>query len=183
MINEKISLRNAYSTSRSGYNGKILTINLTDQSFIISEPHEHYWRTYGGGGLLAAERLLHETPAGADPLGPENALIFASSVMAGQPYVGLASLAVCAKSPLTYGMGETHVEGPFSASFKESGFDVIVIKGRASIPTLISINQGDVNFIGASEYWGKNIDATVDLLEERYGAEIATAVIGTAGVF
>jgi len=181
MINENISLRNAYSKSRSGYTGKILTINLTDQSFLISEPHEHYWRTYGGGGLLAAERLLHETPAGADPLGPENALIFASSVMAGQPYVGLASLAVCAKSPLTYGMGETHVEGPFSASFKESGFDVIVIKGRASSPTLISINQGDVNFIGASEYWGKNVDATVDLLEERYGAEIATAVIGTAG--
>lgn len=181
MINENISLRNAYSKSRSGYTGKILTINLTDQSFLISEPHEHYWRTYGGGGLLAAERLLHETPAGADPLGPENALIFASSVMAGQPYVGLASLAVCAKSPLTYGMGETHVEGPFSASFKESGFDVIVIKGRASSPTLISINQGDVNFIGASKYWGKNVDATVDLLEERYGAEIATAVIGTAG--
>ena len=118
MSDSQISVRNSYAKAKSGYNGKILTVDLTKLSFEVSEPHEHYWRTFGGGGLLAAERLLRETPAGADPLGPENALIFASSVMAGQPYVGLASLAVCAKSPLPNGMGETHVEGPFSASFK-----------------------------------------------------------------
>jgi aldehyde:ferredoxin oxidoreductase len=118
-----ISIRNSYAKVKSGYNGKILTVNLTNLTYEVSEPHEHYWRTFGGGGLLAAERLLRETAAGADALGSDNALIFASSVMAGQPYVGLASLAVCAKSPLTNGMGETHVEGPFSASFKESGFN------------------------------------------------------------
>ncbi len=181
MSENQISVRNAYSKVKRGYNGKILTVNLTDQSFQVTEPHEHYWRTFGGGGLLAAERLLRETPAGADPLGPENALIFASSVMAGQPYVGLASLAVCAKSPLTNGMGETHVEGPFSASFKESGFDVIVIKGKSARPVLIAINQGEVSFADAGEYWGKNVDATVDALEGKYGQTISTAVIGTAG--
>ena len=181
MSDSKISVRNSYAKAKSGYNGKILTVDLTKLSFEVSEPHEHYWRTFGGGGLLAAERLLRETPAGADPLGPENALIFASSVMAGQPYVGLASLAVCAKSPLTNGMGETHVEGPFSASFKESGFDVIVIKGRAVKPTLISIKNGEVSFVDATEHWGKNVDLTVDALEKSYGAGINTAVIGTAG--
>ncbi len=181
MTESQISIRNSYSKVKSGYNGKILTVDLTNLRFEVSEPHEHYWRTFGGGGLLAAERLLRETPAGANPLGPDNALIFASSVMAGQPYVGLASLAVCAKSPLTNGMGETHVEGPFSASFKESGFDVIVIKGRAAKPTLISIKEGDVSFIDAAEHWGKNVDATVDALEKSFGAGISTAVIGTAG--
>jgi aldehyde:ferredoxin oxidoreductase len=181
MSDSQISVRNSYAKAKSGYNGKILTVDLTKLSYEVSEPHEHYWRTFGGGGLLAAERLLRETPAGADPLGPENALIFASSVMAGQPYVGLASLAVCAKSPLTNGMGETHVEGPFSASFKESGFDVIVIKGRAVKPTLISIKNGEVSFVDATEHWGKNVNLTVDALEKSYGAGINTAVIGTAG--
>jgi len=181
MSENQISARNAYSKVKRGYNGKILTVNLTDKSFVVTEPHEHYWRTFGGGGLLAAERLLRETPAGADPLGPDNALIFASSVMAGQPYVGLASLAVCAKSPLTHGMGETHVEGPFSASFKESGFDVIVIKGKSARPVLLEINQGKVTFVDGDEYWGKNVDAAVDALESKYGQAISTAVIGTAG--
>ena len=181
MSENQISVRNAYSKVKRGYNGKILTVNLTDKSFVVTEPHEHYWRTFAGGGLLAAERLLRETPAGADPLGPDNALIFASSVMAGQPYVGLASLAVCAKSPLTHGMGETHVEGPFSASFKESGFDVIVIKGKSARPVLLEINQGKVAFVDGDEYWGKNVDAAVDALESKYGQGISTAVIGTAG--
>jgi aldehyde:ferredoxin oxidoreductase len=181
MSENQISVRNAYSKVKRGYNGKILTVDLTDKSFVVTEPHEHYWRTFGGGGLLAAERLLRETPAGADPLGPDNALIFASSVMAGQPYVGLASLAVCAKSPLTHGMGETHVEGSFSASFKESGFDVIVIKGKSVRPVLLEINQGKVTFVDGDEYWGKNVDAVVDALESKYGQAISTAVIGTAG--
>jgi aldehyde:ferredoxin oxidoreductase len=168
-------------TVPKGYNGKILTVNLTDRTFEVTAPPELYWRTYGGGGLLAAERLLRETPKGADPLGPDNALIFASSVMAGQPYVGLASLAVCAKSPLTNGMGETHVEGPFSSSFKESGFDVIVIKGRSATPVTLKINKGEVSFVDASAYWGKTVDHAVDQLEAEFGKEISTAVIGTAG--
>jgi len=164
-----------------GYNGKILTVDLTSRTHKVDEPPETYWRTYGGGGLLAAERLLRETPRGADPLGPDNALIFASSVMAGQPYVGLASLAVCAKSPLTNGMGETHVEGPFSASFKESGFDAIVIKGAASAPVTIYIDNGRVEIVDTPELWGQKVDEATSALESKFGDGIATAVIGPAG--
>lgn len=176
-----VSERNTYADARRGYNGKILTVDLTASTYTVEEPHEHYWRTFGGGGLLAAERLLRETAPGIDPLGPENLLIFSSSVMAGQPYVGLASLAVCGKSPLTNGMGETHVEGPFSAHFKESGFDVIVIKGRASTPVTLHIAHGDVAFVSAENVWGQPIDAAVDALEESFGPDISTAVIGPAG--
>ncbi len=164
-----------------GYNGRILTVDLTTGETRVDEPPEVYWRTYGGGGLLAAERLLKETPAGADPLGPDNALIFASSVMAGQPYVGLASLAVCAKSPLTNGMGETHVEGPFSAAFKESGFDAIVIKGSAPTPTSIYIDNGKVEIVQTPELWGQTVAAATTGLEAKFGGDIATAVIGPAG--
>jgi aldehyde:ferredoxin oxidoreductase len=78
-------------------------------------------------------------------------------------------------------MGETHVEGPFSASFKESGFDAIVIKGAAKTPTAIYIQSGGVKFVDCSELWGKPVDAVVDQLEKDYGQDIATAVIGPAG--
>jgi len=171
----------ASATKPKGYNGRILTVDLSRKSLIIEDPPELYWRTFGGGGLLAAERLLRETPEAADPLGPDNALIFASSVMAGQPYIGLASLAVCAKSPLTNGMGESHVEGPFSASFKESGFDAIVIKGVAAKPVTIYIDSGKAEIIDTPELWGSTVDMTVDELDRRFGVGVATAVIGPAG--
>ena len=173
--------RNSYAKDRFGYHGKILNIDLSDQSFEIEQPSPLYWRTYGGGGLLAAEQLLRKTQPGIDPLGADNLLIFASSVMASQPYVGLASMAVCAKSPLTNGMGETHVEGAFSANFKQSGFDAIVINGKSTKPVIIEIDNGEVKFIDAQSYWGKNVDQAVDQLERELGAGISTAVIGPAG--
>ena len=173
--------RNSYAKDRFGYHGKILNIDLIDQSFEIEQPSPLYWRTYGGGGLLAAEQLLRKTQPGIDPLGADNLLIFASSVMASQPYVGLASMAVCAKSPLTNGMGETHVEGAFSANFKQSGFDAIVINGKSTKPVIIEIDNGEVKFIDAQSYWGKNVDQAVDQLEREFGAGISTAVIGPAG--
>lgn len=181
MNQSKDQSRNAYAKELYGYHGKILNINLTDQSIQVEEPSPLYWRTYGGGGLLAAEQLLRKTNAGVDPLGPDNLLIFASSVMASQPYVGLASMAVCAKSPLTNGMGETHVEGPFSANFKQSGFDAIVINGKSKSPVIIEIDNGKVKFVAAQSYWGKNVDQVVDQLESEFGADISTAVIGPAG--
>ena len=173
--------RNSYAKDRFGYHGKILNIDLSDQSFEIEQPSPLYWRTYGGGGLLAAEQLLRKTQPGIDPLGADNLLIFASSVMASQPYVGLASMAVCAKSPLTNGIGETHVEGPFSANFKQSGFDAIVINGKSTTPVIIEIDNGGVKFIDAQPYWGKNVDQAVDQLERELGSGISTAVIGPAG--
>ena len=88
---------------------------------------------------------MRETPQGADPLGPDNALVFASSVMAGQPYVGLASFALCGKSPLTGGMGETHCEGPFGFALKGSGFDAIVIKGASATPVALVIDEADAD--------------------------------------
>jgi len=45
-----------------GYHGKILHVNLTKRSSWIEEPDEIFWRTYAGGGLLAAYYLYKETP-------------------------------------------------------------------------------------------------------------------------
>jgi aldehyde:ferredoxin oxidoreductase len=61
--------------------------------------------------------------------------MFWSSVVAGQPYVGLARFAVVAKSPLTRGIGESRVEGPFGMGLKASGFEGIIISGAATSPS------------------------------------------------
>ncbi len=164
-----------------GYSGRILTVDLSERTTRVEEPPEIYWRTYGGGGLLGAERLMRETPQGADPLGPDNALVFASSVMAGQPYVGLASFALCGKSPLTGGMGETHCEGPFGFALKGSGFDAIVIKGASVTPVALVIDDGTFSIVDVPDMWGMTVDLANDALEAEYGTDISTAVIGPAG--
>ncbi len=167
----------------AGYHGKILHVDLTSRSTRTEVPDDNFWRIYGGGGLLATALLLRDTPAGLDALAPANLLIFASSVVAGHPYAGLARFTVAAKSPLTGGIGETRGEGPFGQALKRSGFDVIAISGAASTPTtlLIDAASGAITFADALGLWGLTVPQSVDALGSGFGSGIHTAVIGPAG--
>ncbi|MEJ2056683.1 MAG: aldehyde ferredoxin oxidoreductase N-terminal domain-containing protein, partial [Desulfofustis sp.] len=82
-----------------GYNGKILVVDLTSGTHEVREPEERWYRTYFGGTGIIAETLLEEDITGADPLGPDNVLIFTCSVVTGAPISGFNRYSVGAKSP------------------------------------------------------------------------------------
>ena len=69
----------------NGYHGRILHVDLTAGSLEVEQPDEAFYRTYMGGSALGAYYLLRNTPPGADPLGPENPLVFSLSVLTGTP--------------------------------------------------------------------------------------------------
>jgi aldehyde:ferredoxin oxidoreductase len=165
----------------TGYWGTILWIDLREKSFRMESRDEIFWRRYAGGGLAAAALLLERTKPGIDPLGPDNLLIFASGVMAGHDCAGLARFSTCAKSPLTFGIGETRTEGPWGAALKGSRADLIVFTGAAAAPTTVVIEDGVVRFIDATPLWGRQVGPTVDSLEQSLGGRIHAAVIGPAG--
>lgn len=163
-----------------GYNGKILWIDLTRRTSRLEERDELFWRQYVGGGLLATRLLIEKTAPGIDPLGPENLLIFASSVAAGHPAAGLARFTTAAKSPLTGGIGETRTEGPWGIALKGSGADAVVFAGRSERPVVVRIRDGAAEF-HETDLWGRTVGETTDALERAFGADIHAAVIGPAG--
>ena len=167
--------------SHPGYYGRILHLDLARNETRVEEPPETLWRITGGAGILAARVLLEHTAAGIDPLGPDNLLVFANSVLSGFPLPGLARHVVCAKSPLTHGIGETRVEGPFSADLKRSGYDALVFHGAADRPTGVLVDDGRASFFDASDLWGSPTNEATDHLEARFGASSGVAVIGPAG--
>lgn len=167
--------------SRFGYYGKVLHIDLGARRSWIEEPDDRFWRIYGGGGLLAAYYLLRECSRGTDAFDPANLLIITSSVIAGHPYVGLARYTAAAKSPLTGGIGETRCEGPFGIALKGSGADTLVFHGQAEQPIVAVVEDGQATFHEASDLWGLAVNRTVDVLEQRFGPDLHTAVIGPAG--
>ena len=164
-----------------GYNGKILFIDLNDLTYKFEERNQNFWRQYVGGGLAATFLLYEQTEPGIDPLGRDNLLIFASSVVAGQAAPGLARFTTSAKSPLTGGIGETRTEGPFGAAIKGSGADIVVFKGKALSPVSVLLDKGKVTFIDSSAWWGKLIGETAATIEEEFGPDSHTAIIGPAG--
>ena len=72
----------------AGYNGKILRVDLTANKTWVEEKDDLFYRTYWGGRGLVAYYLLTELPPGADPLGPENVLVFAAGPLTGAPVAG-----------------------------------------------------------------------------------------------
>jgi aldehyde:ferredoxin oxidoreductase len=166
---------------RFGYNGKILHVDLETRSSTVEEPTETFWRIYAGGGLLATYYLMTLTPPGIDAFDPRNPLILTTSVVAGQPYAGLARFTAAAKSPLTGGVGEARAEGPFARGLKAAGYDAIVIRGASASPVSLLIDDGHVSLHEEGKLWGKTVSETVDGLKAALGPGIETACIGPAG--
>lgn len=165
-----------------GYNGKILHVNLNDSSYEIEEPSENFYRTYLGGGGLAAYYLLKDLKGDTDPLGAENILIVALSVVSGAPLSGFSRYTISAKSPLTGGFAETEAGGYFGPELKFSGYDAIVIKGKASSPVYLWIKDGQVEIRDAAAIWGLENGDALDRIREEVGEPRArVASIGPAG--
>lgn len=59
-------------SSRFGYHGNILRVDLTNGRIEVETPEEKFYRLYAGGGLMATVLLMRETQAGLDAFDPAN---------------------------------------------------------------------------------------------------------------
>jgi len=165
-----------------GYNGKILHVNLTEEKIWVEEPSRIWYRTYMGGRNFALYYLLKELPASADPLGPENVLVFAASIVTGAPVAGTSRWTVAAKSPLTNLFGEAQSGGWWGPELKAAGYDAIVIYGQAPRPSYLWIHDGQVEIRDASHLWGKlTANCTESIRREHGDPRIRVAAIGPGG--
>ncbi len=166
----------------NGYAGKVLHVNLTDGKIEIEEPPESFYRRYLGGNGFVGYYLLKEVPKGADPLGPDNALIFAAGTITGIPIPGAGRSCVGGKSPLTGGYGQADVGGFFGAEMKLAGFDAIVIKGVAAKPVYLWLHDGQAELRDASHLWGTTtLDCQNKVQAELGDSRVRLAMIGPGG--
>ncbi len=169
-----------------GYHGKILHLHLDDLTIDVETPSEDFYQTYFGGSAMGLYYLLKNTPAGADPLGPENTLVLAVSPLTGTPISGQSRMTAVAKSPLTDAVGDAQCGGFFPAEFKFSGYDAIVIYGRAEKPVYLWINNGEAELRPAEYLWGKTTGEVDDLLKRELGDDkiqvLQTGLAGENGV-
>jgi len=169
-------------SERYGSWGKVLRVDLTRRTTAVEEMDEAAFRRHPGGRALIAHYLLREMPANADPLGPENILVFAMGVLTGTPLSGASRHAVGAKSPLTGGFGEAEVGGFWGAELKRAGWDAIVVTGAAQTPVYLYLKDDVVEIRDAAHIWGKEIMETEETLKAEAGERLARVCeIGPGG--
>lgn len=165
-----------------GYSGKILRINLSTGEMAVERQSKNWYRKYLGGRGIGAYYLLTGLKPGIDPLGEENLLIFAASVVTGVPFPGNARASVVAKSPLTGGFGESEAGGFWGPELKFSGYDAIVFEGKADKPVYLYIHDGEACLYDAASLWGKTTSETEKKIRaELDDRKIEVASIGPAG--
>ena len=165
-----------------GYNNKICFINLSEETCRVEEKGEVWYRTYMGGGCLASYFLINMLKPDVQPLSPQNVIVFATSVVTGAPLSGFSRYTVAAKSPLTNGFGESEAGGYFGPELKFSGFDALVIEGKAKKPVYLWVHDSKVEIKDASQIWGLENGPALDAIRKELGdKKVRVASIGPAG--
>ena len=150
-----------------GWTGKILDINLTEGTIdTVPLDREMALLFLGGRGLGA--RLLWDTVGPeVEPLSPENVLIFTTGPITDSGAQTSNRFSVSSKSPLTGSILHANSGGWWGMQFKRSGYDVLIVRGKAAQPVMIEITAEGVEIKDASHLWGQSVFATTEALGQN----------------
>ncbi|MFQ6095646.1 MAG: aldehyde ferredoxin oxidoreductase family protein [Candidatus Bathyarchaeia archaeon] len=178
-----------------GYAGKFVDIDLSNDKISETSFQEEALRRYLGGRGLAARILwdrLGSRWEKIDPLGPENLFLALTGPLTG--YFHGARICITGKSPQNNGIIGSTVSGEFPIELKCSGWDGVIVSGKAEKPVYILIDNDNVEIRSARHLWGKDGKTTLKILTKevkeeldkqyaRYGIqkEPAALYIGPAG--
>jgi aldehyde:ferredoxin oxidoreductase len=165
-----------------GYTGKVLRVDLTSEK-IATEPLNREWaKRFIGGKGLGARYLFEELKPGVDPLSPDNVLMIWTGPLVGTMVPLTSRYAVVTKSPQTGTFLDSYAGGYFGPELKYSGFDGVIIKGKANKPVYLWINDGKAEMRDAKNLWGKDNFKTEELIRKETGQKSArVASTGPAG--
>jgi len=149
-----------------GYMNKILRVDLTRNSIKEEDLKTNLAKNFVGGYGIGGKILYDEVPAKADPLGPENIIIYCTGPMTGTLFPSSGRSTIVAKSPLTGYFGDSNFGGFFGPMLKRSGYDLIIITGIAKKPCFLVITDGKVELKDASQIWGMDTIETNDAIKE-----------------
>jgi len=164
-----------------GNTGRVIDVNLTDESVQIRTLPDDYYRKYIGGSGLAAKVFWEHADFAADPLSPEAMLVLMSGPFAGLKLSGASRSSVAGRSPLTGHWGDSSCGGHFAPELRYSGYDGIILTGRAPKPSMLLVEGENIAILDASDFWGKGVEEVTKGLKERFGKGYRSLVIGPAG--
>jgi aldehyde:ferredoxin oxidoreductase len=166
-----------------GYFGRALVVDAaTGTNQALPLPDEILRAYIGGSGLGAwlLYRLGRQAP-GTDALDAAAPLAFVFSPLVGTPLTTSAKFAVVAKSPLTGMLTDALASSQFAIAGKLTGYDAIVIRGRAPHLSVLLVDGEGTRLIDARHLATMTAADADTKLREQLGRGWRVAAIGPAG--
>lgn len=164
-----------------GWMGKIIRVDLTNETFKTESLNMNDAKLYMGGRGLGTKYYMNEVDPKVDPLSPANNLIFMTGPLTGTFAACAGRYEVVSKAPLTGTIGACSSGGHFGPELKFAGYDGIIFEGKAKRPVYLYINDDHIELRDASHLWGKEVPATTDELVKETDEDAKIACIGPAG--
>ncbi len=171
------------ASARYGTHGRVLIADLGTQTTRVESVDESVYQDFLGGYGLGAWLMWKHFPAGADALAPEACFAIVSGLLTGARTPFSGRIQIVGKSPLTGSWADSNSGGSVASQLRRAGYDGLVVRGRASEPTVLVVRDGEVRFDPAGDLWGQEIPPVFDRLRQRYGAqsEVGVSAVGPAG--
>ncbi len=165
----------------SGYTGKVIRVNLTNQSISKESLDLDLAKQFIGGRGLGTKMFCNEVDPKVEALSPENKIFIATGPLTGTFTPTGGRYMVVTKSPLTGTIASSNSGGKWGAELKFAGYDVIILEGKAEKPVYLNINDEEVTIKSAEFIWGKLVTEATDKLNEIEGSQAKVLTIGPAG--
>jgi aldehyde:ferredoxin oxidoreductase len=141
--------------SMKGWTGQLLRVNLSDKAVTTEKYPKELALQFVGGRGFAAKVLWDEVPKGTNPLSPGNKFIAAVGPLSGLAMPNVGKVVVAAKSPLTGGYGDGNLGSHFGSQLRRSGYDFVIVEGKAETPSYVLIQDSEVNILDADKHTGR----------------------------
>jgi aldehyde:ferredoxin oxidoreductase len=161
---------------------RLLRVDLSSLTTAVEEIPAEIGEAFIGGKGLVTYYLYRELDPGTTPLDPANKIFIAPGALCGTLTPAASRYEMATLSPLTGIYLDSNSGGHFGVELKTSGFDLVILEGKAENPVYILIRNQKVEIRSADHLWGKTIYETENMLREELGdPRFKIASIGTAG--
>ena len=150
-----------------GWAGKILDIDLTEGALKPCRLDMEMARLFLGGRGLGARLLWDLVGPEVEPLVPENVLIFTTGPITASSSQTSNRFNVSTKSPLTDTILHANSGGWWGMQFKRTGYDALIVRGKAEEPVHDQITPAGVSIKDAGHLWGKTVFETTEALGQN----------------
>lgn len=163
--------------------GKLLFVDLSAGRIEIRDT-EPYAADFIGGRSLACKIAWDELPEGVGALDPENILMITVGPLTGTgaPFTGRTTISGLSPQGWPHEwFSRAGLGGRWGPALKYAGFDGIFIRGKASEPVYLWIQDGHAEIRSAKHLWGLGIYETQQRLLDEHGKGVHILTIGQAG--
>ena len=164
-----------------GWTGKLLRVNLTENTTTSEDISKNVLENYLGGRGLGTKIIFDEINPKVNPLSSENKLVFAVGPLSKTKVPTSGRMSLSTKSPLTGTIFDSNAGGFWGAVLKGAGYDAVVIEGQSETPVRLVIEEENSKIKDASKLWGKGIKFTDKNLNEEEEGSYQNLMIGPAG--